>query len=117
MIRIEKYDFGKIIINGERYERDVIVTSERVVEPSWWRREGHKLFLEDIREYVEEHRPEVVVVGTGYYGYMKVQEDVVKYMKEKEIDLIAVPTGTAVKLFNKYSEEGKRVLGAFHLTC
>ncbi|RLE60247.1 MAG: hypothetical protein DRJ35_03850 [Thermoprotei archaeon] len=117
MIRIEKYEFGKIVINGKQFIRDIIVTSESVVEPNWWRKEGHKLFVEDIKDYIEEYKPEMLIVGTGYHGFMKVQKEVVDYMRKKDIDLIALPTETAVKLFNKCVESGRKVMGAFHLTC
>lgn len=117
MIRIEKYEFGKMVINGKTYNRDVVVTTEGVVEPNWWRKEGHKLYLEDVKEYLDRYNPEMLIVGTGYHGFVKVQEDLVRYVKEKNIDMVAVPTETAVKLFNKCAETGRKIMGAFHLTC
>ena len=69
---IESYDFGLIVIKGRRYTSDVIVFPERVIE-GWWRKEGHRIYVEDLKEILDrEPRPEVLVVGTGYYGIVKI---------------------------------------------
>ncbi|RLI41160.1 hypothetical protein DRO69_11945, partial [Candidatus Bathyarchaeota archaeon] len=64
---IDSYDFGVIVIKGKRYTSDVIVLPEKVID-GWWRKEGHSLHMEDLKEVIErEPKPEVLVVGTGYY--------------------------------------------------
>ena len=116
MARIQHYDFGEIIVDGTRYKRDLIV-GERVIKSDWWRREGHKLYLEDLVDVLEAYCPEILVVGTGYYGYISVQEDLLKYARDRGIEVIARPTSEAVEIFNNLSRRGVKVLGAFHLTC
>ncbi|NIQ07644.1 MAG: hypothetical protein GWO20_18580, partial [Candidatus Korarchaeota archaeon] len=69
-----------IVINGRRYTSDVIVFPDRVRD-SWWRREGHRLHVEDIEGAVQEEKPEVLVVGTGYSGLMKVLPETENYLK------------------------------------
>jgi hypothetical protein len=44
---ITSYDFGHIIIDGKRYTSDLIVFPDRV-KVGWWRKEGHRLQLEDL---------------------------------------------------------------------
>ena len=114
--RIERYDFGVMVVDGVTYRRDLIV-GDKVLKKEWWRREGHKLYLEDIKEYLDEYEPEVLVVGTGYYGYMEVQRDLLNYAEKKGIKVIAKPTSEAVEVFNELAGKGVRVIGAFHLTC
>jgi len=114
---IESYSFGRIRISGKEYSRDVVVTPDAVLDERWWRREGHALYVEDISRYVESYKPSVVVVGTGYFGVMKVSGEVEAYLREKGIELIAMDTRRAVEEYNKRAERGERVLGAFHLTC
>jgi len=116
LARVEHYDFGEIVVDGVRYGRDLIV-GDRVIKPNWWRKEGHKLYLEDIVDVLEEYRPKVLVVGTGYYGYMSVQENLMRYAEERGIEVIAKPTSEAVEVFNRLLDRGVKVLGAFHLTC
>jgi len=67
---IDSYDFGRIIINGKRYNSDLIVFSDKVRD-GWWRKEGHRLDVEDLKDVLES-KPEVLVVGTGYSGLMRI---------------------------------------------
>ena len=114
---IEFYDFGTMIVNGKRYTSDLIVFPEKVLS-GWWRREGHQLCLADLKEVLSHTpAPEVLVVGTGYSGLVRVLPEVEEALKKRGIKLIAQPTGEAYKTFNEFLKAGKRVVGAFHLTC
>jgi hypothetical protein len=114
---IDSYEFGLIIIDGKEYSSDIIVFSEKVKD-NWWRKEGHSLYMEDLKEIIEhEPKPQVLVVGTGYYGLMKILPETQNSLKSLGIELIAQPTREACKTFNKLLDSGKRVVGAFHLTC
>ncbi len=70
---IDSYRFGEIAISGEVYTSDVIIFPQRV-RSNWWRREGHKLYPQDIEEALRE-RPDVLVVGTGNSGMMVVPKE------------------------------------------
>ncbi|MDI6905830.1 MAG: Mth938-like domain-containing protein [Candidatus Bathyarchaeia archaeon] len=114
---IDSYEFGVIIINGMRYTNDVIVFPERVID-GWWRREGHRLCIEDFKEILRrEPKPEVLVVGTGYYGLVKVSPEVENALKSHGIELLAQPTREACRTFDKLLKSKRQVAGAFHLTC
>jgi len=114
---IESYDFGIMVIDGKRYTSDLIVFPEKVLS-EWWRREGHQLCVEDLKEvFKQTPMPEVLVVGTGYSGLVKILPEVEKALKERGIKLIAQPTREAYKTFNELLKAGKKVVGAFHLTC
>jgi hypothetical protein len=114
---IDSYEFGAMVINGRRYTSDVIVFPERVID-GWWRREGHKLCVEDLKEILRrEPKPEILVVGTGYYGLVKVSPEVGNTLKSRGIELVTQPTREACRTFNKLLKSKRRVAGAFHLTC
>ena len=113
---IQEYGFGKMVINGETYEQDLIITKERVI-PDWWRKKGHQLHLEDLKEILENHKPDILVVGKGQFGMMSIEHDITDYLHENNISLQHKKTGKAVQIFNKLYHEGKNVVGAFHLTC
>ncbi|MGB9756497.1 MAG: Mth938-like domain-containing protein [Candidatus Bathyarchaeales archaeon] len=114
---IDSYDFGVMVINGKKYTSDLIVYQEKVFD-GWWRREGHRLFVEDLdRIFSFEPKPQVLVVGTGFSGLLKVSSAVQEFLKSHGIELIAQPTKEAFQTFNKILASGKRVAGAFHLTC
>ena len=112
---IEFYDFGIIIINGKRYTNDIIVFPNRVRD-KWWRREGHKLTIEDLEEVLKT-KPQTIVIGTGYSGLLKVPNKVKQQLDNRSIGLVIEKTGDAVKIFNKLEESGEKVAAAFHLTC
>ena len=112
---IDSYGFGYITINGKRYTNDVIVFPNRV-EDNWWRKEGHRLQIEDIEAVVEE-KPEVLVVGTGYYGLLKISAETVEFLKSKGVELIAQKTRDACTTYNRLVESRKKVIAALHLTC
>ncbi|MFQ6070859.1 MAG: Mth938-like domain-containing protein [Candidatus Aminicenantales bacterium] len=111
---IETYSFGKMIVKGKKYSSDLIIFPDRI-NSSWWRVSGHKLSMEDLKEVFEE-KPEVLVVGTGAAGMMKVDEEVRHYAVENGITLIVEKTKNAVKSFNQNFKK-KKTVGAFHLTC
>jgi hypothetical protein len=114
---IESYDFGVMVVNGKRYTSDVIVFLDRVID-DWWRKEGHRLYVEDLKEILGgEQKPEVLLVGTGYYGIMKISPEVEKVLKSQGIELVVKPTTEAWQTFNELLASGRRVAGAFHLTC
>jgi len=111
---IDSYDFGRIVINGKHYNSDLIVFPDKVRD-GWWRKEGHSLHVKDIDEAVRD-KPEVLIVGTGYSGLMKVPAETREYIKSKGIELIAQRTAEACKTFNRLVDS-KKVVAALHLTC
>ena len=111
---IDSYDFGRIIINGRRYATDLIVFPDMVKE-GWWRKEGHNLRIEDLDEVIQD-KPEVLIIGTGYSGLMKVPAETREYVESKGIELIAQRTTEACKTFNSLIKS-RKVVAALHLTC
>ncbi|MFQ6113597.1 MAG: Mth938-like domain-containing protein [bacterium] len=113
---IESYSFGKIVIDGKEYSRDVIVYPDHV-EPNWWRKRGHELCVEDIKSRIEKAAPDILVLGTGAYGNVIILDSTRKFLEQRNIKLIAENTGSACTTFNELMKSNKKVLGAFHLTC
>lgn len=112
-MRIDSYDFGEITIDGKKYGKDVIITPSEV--KSWWRIKGHEVCAEDLK-LLETEDFELLVIGTGYYGAVKVLSEVEGWVKRRGADLIVLPTKEACDLYNKESKK-KKVVAALHLTC
>jgi hypothetical protein len=108
---IEHYSFGEIVINGRQYTSDVLIIGSEV--HNWWRAQGHILNPEDLTEIFSKNI-DMLVVGTGASGLLKVPERTEKYVRSKGIALIVQKTKEAVKTYNSLS--GKKA-AAFHLTC
>lgn len=113
-MKIQHYSFGKITIDGKTYTSDVIIYPDRV-DSSWWRKEGHFLQMDDLRDVVNA-QPEVIIIGTGYSGIMNVSDEVISNLKSMKIDMHAARTTEAVDLFNKLSDL-KKIVACLHLTC
>jgi len=111
---IDSYDFGRIVIDGKRYNSDLIVFPDKVRD-GWWRKEGHRLHVEDLKDVLEA-KPEMLVVGTGYSGLMTVPPETRKYVESEGIELIAQKTTEACKTFNRLVKS-RKVVAALHLTC
>jgi hypothetical protein len=114
-MKIEFYDFGKIIVDGKVYGRDLIIFPEKILEPRW-REEGHSLSLADLKEVIE-FKPEILIIGTGYSGLVEVPRGLIKELGRKRIRVLSLRTQEACKEFNRLTREGKRAVAALHLTC
>jgi len=113
-MKIEHYSFGNITIDGKTYTSDVIIYPDRV-DSSWWRKQGHNLEVTDLIEVIAA-KPEVVVIGTGSFGVMKVPKETISHFDSKGIEVYVAKTGEAVELFNEIQKD-KKVIAALHLTC
>ena len=113
-MRITGYRFGRIEIDGKAYQSDVIVYPGRV-DASWWRKEGHRLQVADLPE-VWRDPPEVLVVGCGASGVMRVAPEVEEKARELSIRLVAARSAEACEEYNRLEGQA-RVVAAVHLTC
>ena len=113
-MRITEYSFGNISIDDRRYNSDVIIYPHRV-EDSWWRRQGHRLDLDDLNGVMAAN-PRVLIVGTGYYGNMVVPDETLRALESRGVAVHIARTGEAVDLFNTMREAAD-VVAALHLTC
>ena len=112
---IESYKFGRIVIQGQTYTRDVKILEGRVV-PHWWRESGHRVVLGDIRDLLRT-APEVIVFGMGKPGLMRLDPDVRDYLQREEIETIEQPTAQAMETINSLVQSGRRMAAGIHLTC
>jgi hypothetical protein len=82
----------------------------------------------DDLEDVLETKPDVIVVGTGNPGLMRVLPETEKLIKSKGIKLIVQPTKEACQTYNQLSSSQSagqltqmrsigKVIALFHLTC
>ncbi|MFC1734168.1 MTH938/NDUFAF3 family protein [candidate division KSB1 bacterium] len=111
---IQDYQFGKMTVNGELHTKDLILLPDRI-EGNWWRKEGHSLHVDDLTA-VFQAQPDVLVVGIGAYGKMRIPEETRKALVAANIEIEAAKTDEACKRFNTLRENIKTA-GAFHLTC
>ena len=113
-MKIEHYSWGKIVIDGKTYTSDVIIYPDHV-NASWWRKEGHHLHAEDLKDLIDT-QPDAIVIGTGALGAMKVPKETIAHLESRGIHVHVGRTGKAVELFHTLQKD-KKVIAALHLTC
>jgi len=111
---IQNYAFGAMVIDGQEYSADLIVFPQKI-NPAWWRKEGHRLAVVDLEDVFKENI-EALVIGTGFFGLMKVEQDVLDAARAKGLVLHVEKTEKAVQIFNRLISQ-KKTAAAFHLTC
>jgi hypothetical protein len=111
---IASYTFGHILIKGQTYTSDLIIYPHHL-DARWWRKEGHRLQPVDLEEVVRE-KPETLVVGTGYFGHMKVPPETSDYLESQGVEVILERTQEAWQTYNRLSQN-RKVVAALHLTC
>jgi hypothetical protein len=114
MAHIEDFSWGQIVVDGQTYDRDLILLPEGIA-PNWWRREGHVLRVSDL-DAVFAAKPEVLVVGCGVYRRLRVPRETRKALDKAGIELVVLPTKKACATYEEMVAE-RRVAAAFHLTC
>jgi hypothetical protein len=113
-MHIDSYAFGHIIVDGVSYRNDLLIWHGRI-KADWWRQESHLLQPGDVAEALAGG-PEVLVVGRGDPGRMEVDIKLAALLKDKGIDLVAVPTREACRIINSLAGK-RRLAAALHLTC
>ena len=112
---IESYRFGRMVIDGTNYSKDVIIFPDNRILSPWWRKQGHILAVSDMVELIAA-RPEIIICGTGTMGFMRPTAELNKYIADSSIKFIVQKSGRAAETYNQLSGN-KKVGGCFHLTC
>jgi len=112
---IEKYAFGSMRLGGRTYYADLTISGGEVAR--WWREESHLLQPTDI-DAILALKPNVLIIGTGRSGGMRVSDEAKRLCEEIGVELIIEHTARAIERYNAIVLEGNRsVAAAFHLTC
>ncbi len=116
-MRIDRFTFGSIRVDGVTYEHDVVIDRGRV-------RERKKKPSKPFRELfghtplsVEEDIPwdcRRLVVGTGADGALPVMDEVRREAARRKVELLAVPTRDAIRAVLAEPGGTNAIL---HVTC
>jgi hypothetical protein len=116
-MRFDEFSFGHLRIDGDTYERDVVIDGAEVrrrrKRPSKELRNayGHTPLSE--KEDIP-WRCSRLVIGTGAAGALPVTDEVREEARRRSIELVIVPTAEAIKLLTVSTEGTNAVL---HVTC
>jgi hypothetical protein len=116
-VRIDRYAFGTIRIDGETYDQDIVI-DRGVVRPR--KKKPSKQFRDQFGHTplsIEEKIPWKcgrLVIGTGAQGALPVMPEVVEEAKRRGVELTAVRTDKAIALLRVAGPDTNAVL---HITC
>ncbi|MEO0084054.1 MAG: MTH938/NDUFAF3 family protein [candidate division WOR-3 bacterium] len=123
-MKIDGTGFGWIKINGIKYDTDVIIFANGEIENRYrnFRGDNHLVSQWEVEKIIthktvaNEHieKPEILIVGTGQAGIVRVTDEAKSFLAKQGIKLIAEITPTAIEIFNK-TKDKKAAL--FHVTC
>jgi hypothetical protein len=112
-------EFGKIIVDGKTYNQDILIDVNgkllaRTDISMRYYGSHHTICREEVKDLIEEQKPEYLIIGTGQYGACRLEESIPKICERNNIKLIMKKTPEAIKDFMNLP--GKK-LGLFHVTC
>jgi hypothetical protein len=115
---IQSTTFGTMTIDGRTYHSDLIIFPDGSVRDNWWRRSGHVLAVDDILPLaLADAQAQLIVAGTGTSGRMRLHPELLPFLEERGIELVAASNPRAVETYNQKLGTGVRVAACFHLTC
>ncbi|MEO0077071.1 MAG: MTH938/NDUFAF3 family protein [candidate division WOR-3 bacterium] len=123
-MKIDGTGFGWIKIDGIKYDTDVIIFVNGEIENRYRNFQGdnHLVSQWEVEKIIthktvaNEHieKPEVLIVGTGQAGIVRVTDEAKSFLAKQGIKLIAEITPIAIKRFNEIKDKKSAV---FHVTC
>ena len=118
-MRIEGTSFGNITIDGKTYDHDVVIRLDGDVVKRK-KKLSKKLYgtshvvSKDEAEFVFERGSELLVLGSGQQGNVRLSPEAEAYLAKKRCKIVIRPTPEALRVFNE--TRGKKI-GLFHVTC
>ncbi len=118
---IEAPEFGRIVVKGREYSRDVVVCKDlvfsRAKELSSEKKSiyGHTpLTLREVKEYLSKCGAiEEVVIAAGYYGDLPIEPDALSYLVKRCSKVVIIKTADLPKLSIDFS----KAMVLIHVTC
>jgi hypothetical protein len=114
--------FGMVKFADKTYNYDIMVHQDGTVN----RRDkniskkkkgsSHIIAAEEVKIITDEN-PEILVVGSGQSGRLKVEDDARDLLSSKDIELIILPTKQAIIKYNELKNQNRRITGIIHVTC
>jgi len=113
MVRIDSTYFGSIIVNGEKFDGDMIICWDGELRE---RQSSHLFSKEELRELLMKD-PEAIIIGTGTAGLMKIDPSIEITAKMEGISIHKHKSVKAIQEFNKLARKNKRAIAVIHVTC
>ena len=64
-----------------------------------------------------QNNPEIILIGTGQSGALKIEEDFLSWAREHNLELLSTTTPEIIKIYNQKVKAGEKVNAIIHTTC
>ena len=115
MVIINSTRFGSITVDGKIYDRDdnyIIFWDSEII--GLHTAERHTFGKPEL-EIILKKNPEMIIVGTGDSGLLKISKEVRSLCRQKGIQIVEMISRNAIVRFNENLD--KRVVAFIHVTC
>jgi hypothetical protein len=116
-VRIEKFEFGSIRIDGRTYDHDVVLRKGKVFERKKKPSKPFKGKFGHTPVSLSEEIPwacERLLIGTGVFGRLPVMDEVKREADERGVELLIMPTADAIREIQWREGHTNAIL---HVTC
>ncbi|MFP4104649.1 MAG: MTH938/NDUFAF3 family protein [Phycisphaerae bacterium] len=110
--------FGRLEINGDTYEKDVIIEAGRIRKRKKKPSKRYRDRFDHTPLTAEEDLPlagDRLIIGTGADGALPIMDSVYNAAAARGIDVEAMPTADACRLLEELPDEA--VHAVLHVTC
>lgn len=117
--QIDRTMFGSITIEGEVFERDVLIRLGGKVKKRKKKLSkaqygtSHIISLAEA-EHVYERGAARLIIGAGQYGLVELSDEAARYFERNGCEVELLPMKQAIQAWN--DAQGS-VIGLFHVTC
>jgi hypothetical protein len=111
---IDSFVFGSFVVDGKKFDSNISIINGVARQARYL--EGHILVESDFDKLIAA-RPEIIIIGTGASGVVRVQEEIRQLIESNNIKLIIERTGEACDTCNDLVKDGKKVCAFLHNTC
>lgn len=117
--QIDRTMFGSITIEGEVFERDVLIRLGGKVKKRKKKLSkaqygtSHIISLAEA-EHVYERGATRLIIGAGQYGLVELSDEAARYFERNGCEVELLPMKQAIQAWN--DAQGS-VIGLFHVTC
>ena len=118
-IKSIRSEFGWIEINGEKYEKDIVIHSDgsitkrekkksKDLKPNY----GHTPLSERELEFLPKEQFDVIYVGTGHQAALPISPEAQEILEKYETVIRPTP-----EVINKMKKERRKFVAIIHITC
>ncbi len=122
MPKLESAGFGWLVADGQRYDHDLIVTTDGRIQrrPKHLSKKyggWHTVLGPEEVERALAGNPAVLLIGCGHFGQLPIRPETYALLAARGTGVEKARIPHVIKRYEELVQEGRRVAVILHLTC